>query len=145
MSRKVIVLWGPPGSGKTWLRTHDSVLKTLPVLDIADIYREHERRFPEFGPLEAYAAHCKLHRLIREILTQKSTIVVEGCFMEDSPSRKMLQDDARVGGYALEFVQCQADPEVCHQRIMAQYEAKEVDWATTDARLRILQYIAEQA
>ena len=136
--KKVIVLSGIPGCGKTWSRENSPELSALPFIDIADIYRIHEEKFPGYEPLDWCTATLKLLRLVREILPQKNVVVVEGCFLEGSPSRKLLQEDARVGGHTLEFVDIVADPEVCRQRIQAQYAAGEIDWPTANTRLRVL-------
>jgi len=39
--KKVILLAGVPGAGKTHTRKNDSALAGLPHLDIADVYREY--------------------------------------------------------------------------------------------------------
>ena len=139
--KKVIVLSGIPGCGKTWSRENSPELSALPFIDIADIYRIHEEKFPGYEPLDWCTATLKLLRLVREILPQKNVVVVEGCFLEGRPSRNLLKEDARVGGYALEFVDIVADPEVCRQRILSQYTDGEIDWPTANTRLRVLDSI----
>jgi hypothetical protein len=47
---KMYLLTGLPGSGKTYRRLNDPDLKTLPFIDIADMYRQQ----PGIGPTEAH-------------------------------------------------------------------------------------------
>jgi hypothetical protein len=68
--KKVIVLAGVSGTGKTHARTHDPELKDLPYVDIAEIYE----RWPELGWYEALYALLKRARLL---LQKHDTIVIE--------------------------------------------------------------------
>lgn len=135
--KRVTVLSGLPGSGKTHRRLTDETLANVPFFDIAAIYAEHNAKFPEF-PMEWWMATEELIRQYREFLRHNDRCLVEGCFMPGSPSRGMLVKDAKVGGYELEFIDIKADPEVCAQRIQEQYAEGEIDWPTANSRLRIL-------
>lgn len=81
---KVTVLCGVSGSGKTHFRTHSEKLSTLPVVDIADIYRQ----YPHFDWYEAL--HTVISR-VEKLLRQNEHIVVEGYFLPGTASRTVLQ------------------------------------------------------
>lgn len=134
--KTVIVLAGLPGSGKTHLRLTDPELSGLLFADIADIYKEAREQYGFV--MEWDLATETLIRRYWEILHQNDTVVVEGVFMPGSPSRQMLMNDARVGGYELVFRDITADPVECDRRIRAQFDAGEIDWPTANSRLKIL-------
>jgi len=79
--RKVIVLAGVSGVGKTHARLTDPALKDLPCVDIADVYCE----YPEFDWMEAFFA---LARRVRTCLEQCDTVIVEGYFLPGSTTRQ---------------------------------------------------------
>ena len=139
---KVIVLCGPSGSGKTYTRTHDPALVDLPYLDIADIYREARERFGI--SLDWETALSKLLRDLRVLLRQTDVVVIEGYFLPRSKSRRVLEEDARVGGYSLEYRQHYASPETCARRIMAQYEAGECTWEEADTRIKMMLRVVDK-
>jgi predicted kinase len=131
MSR-VIVLSGVSGVGKTHLRTTDAELSQYPHVDIADVYRA----WPE---ADWWMATQELCRRVRKLLRQKSsTVVVEGYFVAGSSSRRMLTEDAKVGGYTLEFRDLEAPLETCLERIEGQYERGEIGKAEYALRTRML-------
>ena len=75
--KKVIVLAGVSGTGKTHARLNDPELRDLPFVDIADLYEE----YPEFGWYEVLYA---LLKRIRGLLEEHDVIVVEGYFLDRS-------------------------------------------------------------
>lgn len=139
MTRTVYVMSGLPGSGKTYTRTHDPKLRRLPFVDIEDVYRDYEERFPEFGALDWHSALLKLLGIAHEILQQKKAVVIEGIFWPGSPSRKVLSTFARVHGWTLVYVECKADAGQCCQRVMDDFNAGRKDWSATNIRLRIIE------
>ena len=138
MTGTVYVMSGLPGSGKTYTRTHDPKLKHLPFVDIEDIYRDYEERFPEFGKLDWHTALLKLLGIASELLRQKKVVVIEGIFWPNSPSREMLGTFARVHGWTLVYIECKADVEECRKRVMDDFDAGRKDWSATNTRLRII-------
>jgi predicted kinase len=129
--KKVIVLSGVSGTGKTPARLNDPELKTLPCLDIADIYEE----FPEFGWYEALYALLKRARLL---LQKHDTIVIEGYFLRFSTSRCILVNDMQVAGAKVEFREFWAPFQVCALRITQQWERGEISAKECRRRIELL-------
>jgi predicted kinase len=126
--KKVIILAGVSGTGKTHARLNDPELKTLPCLDTADIYEEH----PEFGWYEALYA---LLKRARQLLQKHDAIVIEGYFLRFSTSRRILVNDMKVAGATVEFREFWAPLQVCALRITQQWERGEI--AAPEYRRRI--------
>ena len=129
--KKVIVLAGVSGTGKTHARTHDPELKDLPHVDIADIYEE----FPEFGWYEALYALLKRARLL---LQKHDVIVVEGYFLDGSTSRRILVNDMKVAGATIKFREFWAPFQVCALRITQQWERGEITAPECRRRIELL-------
>jgi len=130
--KKVIVLVGVSGVGKTHARLNDPELKTLPCLDIADIYEE----FPEFGWYEALYALLKRARLL---LQKHDAIVIEGYFLRFSTSRRILVNDTKVAGAKVEFREFWAPFQICALRITQQWERGEITAPEYRRRIELLE------
>ena len=131
MPKKVIVLSGVSGTGKTHARLHDPELKNLPCVDIADVYRE----FPEFSWYEALPAMLKR---MRKELEEHDTVIVEGYFLPGTRSRNALDTDLRVAGVDIEYRFFWAPFEVCQERIAAQWERGEISDQECRGRISLL-------
>jgi predicted kinase len=129
--KKVIVLSGVSGTGKTPARLNDPELKTLPCLDIADIYEE----YPEFGWCEAL--HALLKR-VRLLLQKHDVIVIEGDFLPETVSRTILVNDLKVAGAKVEVREFWAPLQVCALRITQQWERGEITAPEYRRRIELL-------
>ena len=131
--KKVIVLTGVSGVGKTHARLNDPELKDLPCVDIADIYQEH----PEFDWSDAlYTLLQRLRFMLRE--QEDEAIVVEGYFLPGSPSRRKLVNDMKVAGAQVEFRELWEPFETCALRISRQWERGEISAVQCRGRIEML-------
>ena len=129
--KKVIILSGVSGVGKTYARTHDPELVDLPFVDIADIYAE----WPEADRLNATMT---LMLQVRVLLKKHDTIVVEGYFQKGSMSLRMLQEDLSVIGAKSEIWVFWEPLGVCEQRLIRQWESGEQDAVQARKRMDLL-------
>jgi predicted kinase len=129
--KKVIVLTGVSGVGKTHTRLNDPELKDLPCVDIADIYQEH----PEFDWSDALYTLLQRTRLL---LQKHKIIVVEGYFLPNSPSSRQLVNDMKVAGARVEFREFWEPFEVCQGRIARQFERGEISAIQCRGRIEML-------
>jgi predicted kinase len=129
--KRAIILSGVSGTGKTHARLNDPELKTLPHLDIADVYRE----FPELDWHEALYA---LLKRARQVFKTHDIVVIEGYFLPRTASRRVLRDDLLVAGVQSEFHEYWAPSEVCQQRIADQFEGGEISAAECRRRIELL-------
>jgi len=129
--KKVIILAGVSGTGKTHARLNDPELKDLPYVDIAEIYE----RWPEFDWYEALHALLKHARFL---LQKYDTILIEGYFLPHSRSRSILIDDMRVAGTKVVFREFWSPFEVCQERILSQWERGEISAAVCKTRIEML-------
>ena len=131
MKKRVTVLCGVGGSGKTHQRTHMPGWKDLPCVDIADVYKE----FPEFDSYVATAVVCK--RALA-LLQQTWHVVIEGYFLPGTPSRRQLANEMTVAGVDTKFILLKVATAAAQQRILDQYKRGETTWADADLRIRLL-------
>jgi predicted kinase len=129
--KKVIVLAGVSGTGKTHARLNDPELKDLPYVDIADVHEE----FPEFDWYEAL--HALLKRA-RQLLQEHDIIVIEGYFLRFSTSRRILVNDMKLAGAKVEFREFWAPFQVCALRITQQWERGEITAPEYRRRIELL-------
>lgn len=145
--KKIYVMSGISGSGKTYTRTHDPNLKDLPALDIADVYREHMN----LGPRDTFAIF--LDRIIAA-MEEHDAIVVEAWFRPGSFQRKYLEYYAEYNGWEVFYFEHDTPVDVCKQRVLDAH--KEIEGRIndpeelqqfrefTEARLRLLDLLAPQ-
>jgi hypothetical protein len=129
--KRVIVLWGVSGTGKTHTRLNDPELRDLPCVDIADVYKE----FPEADWLMAYGI---MERRVAKLLQAHDAIVAEGYFLPGSTTRRYLGWALKVAGAEPEYRECWAPLEVCAQRIADQWERGEISAADCKRRIELL-------
>jgi hypothetical protein len=129
--KKVIVLAGVSGTGKTRARLNDPELKGLPYLDIAEIYE----RWPEFG---WYEALYTLLKRIRGLLKEHDVVVIEGYFLPETVSRTILTNDLKVAGAKVEFREFWEPFQVCALRITQQWERGEITVPEYRRRIELL-------
>jgi len=129
--KRVIILSGVSGTGKTHARTHLPELKDLPFVDIADIYAE----WPEFDWFSATVCLCKR---VRKLLEEHDTVVVEGYFLAASISLRMLENDLHVIGAKADIRVFWEPLGVCEQRLIRQWERGEQDAVQTRKRMDLL-------
>jgi len=83
MDKRVTILAGVSGSGKSNLRLTWSEISELPLVDL------HELRDEEPGlTWEEY--HIRAHSRLAELFETEDHVVIEGYFLPGSPSLKML-------------------------------------------------------
>ena len=130
--KKVIILSGVSGTGKTSARTHDPDLKNLPCVDIADIYR----KFPEFDWMDATAC---LIRKASMLFREHGIVVIEGYFLKGSFTRNWLVRDLKVAGvHNVDIREFWAPIDTCVDRVAAQYAAGETSAAETRRRIELI-------
>jgi len=106
--KKVIVLCGVGGSGKTHARKNHPELKDLPQFDIADVYRD-------LGTSDWFSATMGLAELAKNALKRSDVVVLEGYFLPETASRGVIQGELR--DYELDFRLMVETLEVCRDRI----------------------------
>lgn len=111
--KKVICLSGPSGAGKTHARTHDPKLMKYPQIDIADIYLE-------IGPYWHVAMDTLFSR-VEELMITHNTVVIEGYFSRNSPSRRWLEGWGEMRGYKVVYKEYNAPYEIRAKRVHDQY------------------------
>ena len=131
MKKRVTILCGVSGSGKTHRRTTDPDLKHLPCVDIADVYRE----YPVFDSLTATAVVCKRARVL---LRKTDHVVIEGYFLPGTPSLRQLLDEMVVAGIDTRLIVLTVTTAAAQQRILDQYGRGETTWADADLRIKLL-------
>lgn len=137
MKKKVTVLCGVSGSGKTYLRTTNPDLKRLPYVDIADVYAQ----YPEFDWVTATCVAC---RRALALLQQNDHVVIEGYFLPGTPSRRQLEREMIVAGVSALYILLTVTTAAAQQRILDQFQRGEVTWADADTRIKILLRVQPQ-
>ena len=130
--KKIIVLSGAPGAGKTYARTNDPDLKRLPFIDIADVYKE-------FYPIEYPNAFATLIEKLIDNLQEHDTIVIEASFNKGSFQRMWLELVAGYNGARVEYREFLEDAHICLERIKAQYE-EALQTATPEEAKQAIRY-----
>lgn len=128
--KKVIVLCGVSGTGKTYARENASELSSLPYVDVADVYLSN----PSFNWVGATAG---VIARVKALLADHSVVVVEGYYIPGSVTRDMLAEG--LGRYAVVNWRLMVEPiEVCRQRVEDSGERVEI-------RLEILERVWERS
>ena len=122
-NKRVIVLCGVSGVGKTHARLHDPELASLPFVDIADVYRDLDWA-------ESYQVTLALATKTRKLLREHDCVVVEGYFIPGSLTRNMLDHNFGLDT-TLEYRLMVEPIEVCRERVISSGE-------DVDLRLEIL-------
>lgn len=121
--KRVIILCGVSGVGKTHARLHDPELVDLPYVDIADVYRD-------LPYASARVATEALINKVLKLLKEHDSVVVEGYFLPDTPSRSLLI--TRLDRFAQVLFRLMVEEiEVCRLRVIGSGE-------DVDLRLEIL-------
>ena len=139
----IYCLAGVSGAGKTYTRTHDPKLKDLPCLDVADCYEKQ----PGIGPHEAWFL---LENELVELLDSRQDLVVEAWFKHGGFQRARIELLAAANGYLVEWIELEADREICKQRVEQDFQEQLVEHPEQveqlldrrDARLRLLDVAA---
>ncbi len=139
----IYALAGVSGAGKTYTRTHDPKLKDLPCLDVAECYQ----RQPGIGPHEAWFL---LENELVEMLDAGNDLVVEAWFRRDGFQRARIGLLAEANGYQVEWIELEADREICKQRVEEDFQHQLVEHpekveellTRRDARLHLLDIAA---
>ncbi len=127
--KKIIVLCGTSGVGKTYAREHLPELRNLPYVDVADVYLDN----PGCTWVEATAGVISR---TKALLRKHDVMVVEGYYLPGTASRNMLSEG--LGRYAAIDWRLMVEPtEVCRQRI-------EDSGERVDIRLEILESVWEK-
>ena len=113
-NKRVIVLCGVSGVGKTHARLHDPELASLPFVDIADVYRDLDWA-------ESYGATAALATKTCRLLRDHGCVVVEGYFLPGSLTRNLLGHNFGPGTM-LEFRLMVEPIEVCRERVISSGE-----------------------
>ena len=107
MANEIVIIWGPPGAGKSLLRS-TSRFEGWRHFDMAD-HRSYQ------VPARVQACMGAIQRAERD----RASIVVEGLFMPRSQGRKAINDWARRTGSDIEWISVFRDFEACRAGIMA--------------------------
>jgi predicted kinase len=138
--KKIIALSGISGVGKTYTRTHDPELMSLPCIDIADIYTQHPRCSPET------ALGIMINEMVAK-LEDADIVVLEAYFRRNSRQRSTLEWAAESMGVELRYREVYAPIEVCRERIRAQVDdfPGDEDWERfIETRLKLLDIMTER-
>ena len=108
--KKIIILAGLSGIGKTYTRTHEEGLRDLPYVDMADLYTAY--------PDKDWAAIMEqfFHDLEAE-LEEHDTVVVEGYFLPGSASWNWLIGFAKHKQLNVDYRRLMATYETCVNRV----------------------------
>jgi hypothetical protein len=112
--KKIIVLSGVSGVGKTHRRTSDPTLKQLPFIDIADIYKEH----PGISKLTAFG---RMMTSTEMLLRETDTVVLEAAFLPGSRQRDWLTVWADFLNAEVEYIELTAPKEILLERVECDY------------------------
>lgn len=129
--KKVGVITGVSGAGKTHLRQRAEELRGLPVVDISDVYREL--------PMVDYVrATLEVARRTRELLRSHAHVIIEGYFLPGSPSRLLLEDELGRMDVTVSISLVHAPMETCETRLRLQRTRGEVTEDDFQVRLGML-------
>ncbi len=106
MEKKIIILYGLPGSGKTYFANQ---LKDVLVVDVDEIFlKSLKTKDKTIIPLQ-------LNKSLKYNLRRGWTIVLDGLFTTNSSLRKIIEEVKKVEGYKFEFsvVVWKEDLEAC--------------------------------
>ena len=139
----IYCLAGVSGAGKSYTRTHDAKLKDLPCLDVAACYE----RQPGIGPHEAWYL---LENELVERLDVGKDLVIEAWFKRGGFQRARVELLAEANGYAVEWIELEADREICKQRVEQDFQNQLAEHPEQveslldrrNARLRLLEIAA---
>lgn len=138
----VTILAGPPGSGKTHYR--EEYLPQMPGIDMADIYQEHDEKYPGFSvPWDVL--HRRMHTKLIQLLRKEGDVWVEGIFKMDSPSLSLLMTTLNIEGADWTVVRMDTPLEECFARVAEDFEAGRVPAQKTRKRNEILRSMAKEA
>jgi len=137
----VVILAGPPGSGKTHYRRQE--LGDAPGVDVADIYKFHNDRWPDV-PMNWEMAHGKMHRQLVELTREYELVWVEAMFVEGSPSLKALLDVLKAEGASWEIVRMDTPLEECFARVEEDFLTGRTCAAQTRKRNKLLRKLAKE-
>lgn len=132
--KKVIVLCGTSGVGKTWARERLPELRDQPCVDVADVYLDD----PNANYLEATAGVISR---TKTLLKDHDTVVIEGYYLPQTVTRNMLAEG--LGRYAgidwrlmVEAVEtCRRRIEASEERVNIRLEILESVWVKHGPRL----------
>jgi predicted kinase len=128
--KKIIVLCGVSGVGKTYARENLSELRDLPCVDVADVYLDD----PAITWVEATAGVISR---TKKLLRHHNTVVVEGYYLPGTITRDMLSEG--LGRYAGIEWRLMVEPiSLCRKRIEDSGERVEI-------RLEILERVWEKS
>ena len=131
--KTIIALSGLPGSGKTTYKHSDPLLKGLPFVDVAEIYAE-------LNPIDSADAFAELLRQASESLETNDTVVIEATLARGSWQRPLLEGFCKMRRFELSYIDFDVDPEVCYDRVMAQYNEVYPNAESDAERLRLFNY-----
>jgi len=115
MPVRLYILWGPPGGGKSWTRTHTPHLARLPFLDLKDT---RERLKNTTGYNQTAMLNSLFSELTELLDTFPGGVVLEGFFLPGYASRAALQ--AYIVELELEssWIQCGGHTPECVPRLL---------------------------
>jgi predicted kinase len=142
MAKRLIVLSGLSGSGKTYARVNTPELKDIPYMDMAEIYLQN--------PDQSWGAALNLaFSGLEKFFYDHDTLILEGYFLKGSASRQWVEWMCTRNGWEVEYHEFMATYKECRERILAQEQrslaaAKSDDEREkvkrfTEARLRLLE------
>ena len=130
--KRVIVLCGVSGSGKTWTRTHDLRFKDLPYVDVAEIYRGYYD-----GDVIADWETVVDDAIdqVKDLLEAHQRVVLEGYFLPNTGSRRAVYSSLQRDESQVDFLDLNVPLDLCIERIEMQWVRGEIE--EEDAMKRI--------
>jgi len=132
--KRVLVLCGISGSGKTRRRTRDPLLRRLPFVDVRDIYKAYEDQGDE-ADWETVVDDAIIE--VQKLLETHDRVVLEGYFLKRSSSRRMIRANFERDDSQVDFIDLEAPLAVCIKRIEDQVIAEEISVADAHARIEM--------
>lgn len=135
--KTIIALSGLPGSGKTTFKNSDPLLKTLPFVDVADVYAE-------FNPISARDAFAELLNQTSEHLKGSDIVVIEASLARNTWQREVLANFCKMKHVSLKYKEFFVDAKTCYQRVLAQYNEVYPQAESDDKRAIINNYFSSR-
>lgn len=130
---KAIVICGVPGAGKTWARESNPGLTGLPFVDISGVYDDVPDISWDAAVLAITARAGKLF-----LKGDCGTVVLEGIFLPETPSRQLLERELKSMRLDTEFIQVHRRYWECREGILS-------DGENVKKRLELLDLYFERA
>lgn len=116
-NRHVIMVYGAPGSGKTFFAQKFSKVFRAPLLDLNSL-RHHLYGKPDYGKSENTTMRFIGEQLLTDLMLSDQTIILEGC-LDKKKERDQVRQIAKDHGYDAELIWVQTDLATTRQRVVS--------------------------